>query len=176
MRFTVVEEVPVARPRLYRTMRDRVRDMLHLLDAVESLETLERVQEGPVLKLRSRWIGSANDAPMVIRPLLKPEYRTWLDRGHWDESKWTTQWEIEIPVLPGALTARGKNEFEEVDEETTIWRVNGEFTVHPDRLPPLIAPIARAAQGTLERFVIGVVEASMRNSIKIALRWLDENE
>ena len=150
--------------------------MLHLLDAVESLETLERVQDGPLLELRSRWVGSANDAPAVFRPLLKAEYRTWLDRGQWDESKWTTEWELEVPMLPGGVTARGRNTFEEVDEETTIWRVNGEFTVHPDQMPPMLSPIARAGQGALERFVVGIVEANMRNSVKLALRWLDENE
>lgn len=175
MRFTVVEEVPVAREKLYFAMRDHVREMLHLIDAVESVETLERVQEGPLLSLRSRWVGAVNDAPAVIRPLLKPEYRTWMDRGRWDASKFTTEWELEIPMLPGGVTARGKNQYEELDEETTIWRVNGEFTVHPDRLPAVIAPIARAAQGTVERFVVGAVEQSMRNSMKIAQRWLEDN-
>src|SRR5687768_17062450 len=116
---------------------------------VSSVVTESRVVEGPVVRLVNMWTGASDDVPAVIRPLVKPEHLTWVDRATWDESNYRTDWEITLSAVPEAVTARGFNTFLEEGGETII-QMNGEFVIHPDRVPGVPAFVARAAVPAFE--------------------------
>ena len=123
----------------------------------------ERVVEGDVVRLLNLWTVSSNDVPGPIRPLLKPENLTYLDRATWDAGRWRCDWEITLTALPEAVTARGFNTFLDEGGETVI-QMNGEFVIHPDRVPGVPTFVARAAAPALEKFVVGLLQPNLKKS------------
>ena len=141
---------------------------------VQSVVVQSRIEEGPLVRLVNLWAGAASDVPAVIRPLVKPELLTWVDRATWDSSKWRTDWDIQLNALADAVTARGFNTFLEEDGETII-QMQGEFVIHPDRVPGVPAFVARAAAPALERFVVGLLEPNLRRTNQSVRKYIEEH-
>lgn len=173
MQFNFMDEVPFPRDLVFTTHRDRLVEMVDYLPAVSAIESVERVVEGDVVRLLNRWTGSDDEVPGVIRPFLKTEYLTWLDRAVWDEGRWRVDWELELGVLPGAIEARGHSEYEDEGDDTVI-HMSGEFIVHTDRIPALPSALAGRSKPTIEKFVVGLVEPNLRRTNEGLARFLEE--
>jgi hypothetical protein len=174
VKFTLTDEIPFPRETVFRTHRDKLVEIVPYLPNVQSIVVESRVEQGPVVQLVNLWAGTADDVPAVIRPLIKPELLTWIDRATWDESKWRCDWDIQLTALPDAITARGYNLMREEDGETII-QMQGEFTIHPDRVPGVPAFVARAAAPTLERFVVGLLQPNLRKTNEAVKTWLRDH-
>lgn len=172
MKFQIVGEVPYPRELVFRTQRDRLHTMVDRMPNVSSIVTESRVEEGDIVSLVNIWTGSADDIPGVIRPLLKKEYLTWVDKARWDAGKWRCDWEITLGILSDAITAKGYNLFEDEGDETVI-RMFGEFEVHPDKVPGVPTLVARGAKGTLERFVVGLVEPNLKRTNQVVGEYIE---
>lgn len=172
MKFNLVDEVPWPRDVVFRTHRDKLVELVPYLGNVDSVEIRERREEGPVVRLLNHWSGSSSDVPAVIRPVLKPELLTWVDRATWDQSKWRCDWDITLNALPDAVTARGYNLFKDEGDATVI-QIQGEFIVHPDRIPGVPTLVAKTAQSAVERFVVGLLQPNLRASNRAVEQYLD---
>jgi len=173
MRFSLVDEIPHPRELVFRTHRDHLVDLVPYLDNVDRVVVASREEADGVVRLENHWTGSSRDVPAVIRPILKPEMLSWIDRATWDEGRWRCDWEITLNALPEAVTARGFNLFQDEGDETVI-QIQGEFVVHPDRVPGVPALVARRAQSTIERFVVSLLEPNLKQSNRAVERYLDE--
>ncbi len=173
MRFTLTDEIGFPLELVYDTHRDKLEDIIDYLPNVDRIEVLESQVEGEVTRFVKRWTGSSNDVPGVLRPIVKPEYLQWIDRATWDRSRFTTEWELELDFLKGAMSARGINHFIE-DGDVTIIEMEGEFNIHPERLSFVPGPIARKAAPALERFVVNLVKPNLRGTNQAVERYIEE--
>ena len=174
MRFNITDELPHPLDLVFEVHRDKLEELVEYLPNIESVETVSRVEEGSVTRLENHWTGASSDVPAVIRPLIKSEYLTWIDRAEWDAETHRCKWEITINALPGAITARGENAFREEDGETIV-DMTGEFIVHPERIPGVPAFVAKRAVPALEKFVVGLVQPNLRKSNAAVVEYIEDN-
>lgn len=174
MKFSLVDEIPHPRELVFHTHRDKLQELVEYLPNVSSVVTETRDVEGAVVKLLNIWTGTSDDVPAPLRSLIKPENLRWVDRAAWDEARWRCDWEITISALPEAVSARGFSTFLDEGGETVI-QINGEFVVHPERVPGLPTFVAKAAAPALERFVIGLIQPNLRRSNQAVAQYLDDH-
>lgn len=175
MRFTLTDEIGFPRDVVYAAVRDRVEELVDQLPNIDRIEVLERRIEGEVHHYVKRWTASASEVPALLRPAIKPEYLQWVDHATWDGAAYTTAWHHDLEFLRGALTARGLNRY--IDEgDVTLIELEGEFTIHPERLTFLPGPVARKIAPALERFVVELVKPNLRSTNQAIERWLEEQE
>lgn len=174
MKFSLTDEIPFPRDIVFATHRDKLLELVPYLPNVKSVVVRSRAVEDGVIKLVNVWTGTTDDVPTVIRSLIKPDMLTWVDTATWDEGRWRTDWDIDITALAGAVTARGYNTFREEDGETVL-HMQGEFTIHPEKVPGVPGFVARAAAPTLERFVVGLLEPNLRKTNQAVRRYIEDH-
>jgi len=174
VRFTITDELPYPLDLVFETHRDRLEELVDYLPNIDNVETRSRTEENGVVKLENLWTAAESDIPAPLRPLLKSEYLTWLDRAEWDENTHRCKWNIQLTVLPDAITAKGENSFREEDGETII-DMTGEFKVHPERIPGVPAFVAKRAAPALEKFIVGLLQPSLRKSNAAVVEYIDDN-
>lgn len=174
MRFTVTDEIGFPREVVYPAVRDRIEDLVDYLPNVDRIEVLEKHIEGPVHRFVKRWTASAQEVPVLLRPAIKPEYLQWVDHATWDGAAYTTEWHHDLVFLKGAMTARGLNRY--IDEgDVTVIELEGEITIHPERLAFLPGPVARKLAPAIERFVVEVIKPNLRSTNQAIEAWLEEH-
>ena len=174
MKFSLVDEIPYPRERVFRTHRDSLLDLVSYLPNVEGVDITSREVDGDVVRLVNHWTGASSDVPRMLRPIIKPELLTWIDRASWDQGRWRCDWQITLNAIPEAVTARGYNVFLDEDDETVI-QMQGEFIIHPDRIRGVPTLVARRAAPALERFVVGLLQPNMRQINEAVLEYIEEN-
>lgn len=174
MKFSLVDEIPHPRTVVFSTHRDKLIDLVPYLLQIESIQCESRTEEGAMIRMINHWQASAEDIPAPIRPFLKPERLSWVDRAAWDGAKWRCDWEITISALPEAVTARGSSIFLAEGEETIV-QMTGEFLIHPDRIPGVPTFVAKATAPTLERFIVGLLQPNLRRSNQAVRQYIEDH-
>lgn len=174
MKFSLTDEIPHPLDLVFKTHRD------HLLDFVDHLPNVARIQilkadwEGNVLHSQKLWTGSDAGIPGIVRPMIKPEMLTWKDTATWDGDRHQVDWHLDLNVLPGALSARGTNRFEDAGQDTVI-HIEGEFTLIPEKVTMVPTALVRRLAPLLERFVVGQVTPNYRTTNEAVARYIEEN-
>jgi hypothetical protein len=177
MKFHWTDEVPVPLPDLWEARRDRVFDLVPHMKNVIRIERrgTERHANG-VVQTHHRWYGSPEEIPLIFRPIIPAEMLWWTEHTHWNPSNFTCTWTIDLPALPEVVTAKGINRYE-ADGKTTRVDMQGEFTVHADRLPPVpgVPPIlVRQAAPRLETWVVKLLEPNLKEANRAVERFLSQ--
>lgn len=174
MKFDLIDEIPFPRDVVFATQRDKLPELVPYMPNVESIVVEKREVDGPQVKLLNLWKGNADDIPKVIAPLIKSDMMQWYDKATWDEATHICHWEIEINVMPGAISAKGTTEFDEEGDETVV-RIAGEFIVHPDKIP-LPGFVARRAAPTIEKFVVNLIKPNLKETNKVVARYIADHQ
>lgn len=171
MKFTVIDELPFPLDQVYGAHRDKLPDMVPFMPNVDKIEVKERVEDGDVVRLVNIWHASNTDVPALARPFITADLLRWTDRATWDEGEYTTEWDIELGFLPGAITCRGQNTFEEFDGITRI-TMEGELIIDGTKIPGVPRMLAGKIGSAVEKFAVNLVEPNMRETNKIVARYL----
>ena len=174
MKFSLTDEIPHPRPLVFATHRDKLVDLVEYLPNVDKVVVESRKVEGPVVHLLNRWHVASSDVPGPVRPFLKPDHLQYLDKAKWDESTWRCEWEITLPSLPDAITARGTSTFLAEGDET-VFQLHGEFLIHPDRIPGVPTFVARTAAPSIEKFVVGLLQPNLKKSSQAVRQYIDDH-
>jgi nitrogen fixation protein len=174
VKFTITEEIAHPRERVFRTQRDRLVELVPYIPNVENVVVEETEVTGSVVRFLNRWTVASTDIPSTIKGFLKPEHLTYLDRAKWDESSWRCEWELIITALPDAVTARGITSFADEGDETIV-RLDGEFLIHPDRVPGVPAFLARTLAPSLERWVVGLLQPNLKKTAAAVGQFIDDH-
>jgi hypothetical protein len=174
MKFSLVDEIPHPRALVFATHRDRLVDVVKYMPNVAGVVTESRIEEGDLVHLVNRWTGASTEIPAPLRPLVKPELLTWVDRATWDQARWKTQWSITLDAVADAISAHGENTFLDEGPDTVV-QMNGEFVVHPERIRGVPSFVARSAAPALERFVVGLLQPNLKRSNAAVRQYLDDN-
>jgi hypothetical protein len=175
MDFCIVDNIPHPRPLVFATHRDKVVEMVPYLPNVKSVVIEKNDVDGPVTNQLYRWIGESHDVPRLLRPLIKTEFLSWLDKSIWYQDEWRCEWELELSVLPNAISARGYNIFLE-DGDDTIVQMNGQFTIHPERITGVPTFVARRIAPAVEKFIVSLLEPNMRESNKAVFQYIQDQD
>ncbi len=174
MKFNFVDEIPHPRSVVFSTHRDRLQELVPYLGNIDRIETPVREDDGPTVHFENVWYGSSDDVPAVVRHILTPELLKWVDRATWNAKTWRCDWDIQLHALPGAITAKGTNRFRDEGDDTVI-ETNGEFTIHPDRLPGVPTFAARRAAPVLERFVLSLLQPNLKGSNRAVTAYIEDH-
>jgi hypothetical protein len=175
MKFTVNDEIAFPLDLVFPTYRDKLHEMLDYMDNVDKIEVKSREESGDVVKLLNHWHGSASDIPAPLRPVIKPDSLSWLDKATWDTARHRVDWEITLPALPEAVTAKGFTMYKE-DGDVTLVQISGEFLIHPDKVPGVPTFVAKRLAPTLEKFVIGLLQPNLKKSNQAVEEYLEDQE
>jgi hypothetical protein len=174
MKFNLIDEVPFPRDVVFPVLRDKLHDLTAYLPNVDRIVTESREVDGDVVNLFNVWYGASDEIPGILRPFIKTDFLKWTDKARWDQGNWCVDWEIDLSIIPGAISAKGHNEYDDEGDETVI-RMQGEFVVHPERIPAIPTAIGRASASTLERWVIGLVEPNLRKTNQVVADYLEDH-
>ena len=177
MNFQWTDTLEHPRPNVWETRRDRIFDLVPHMKNVIRIERRgsERHADG-IVTTHHRWYGSQEEVPILFRPIIPPEMLWWTEHTRWDPATFTCTWNIDLPVLPEVVTARGVNRYE-ADGKKTIVHMEGEFTVHPDKLPPVPGVpqlLVRQAAPRLEAWVVHLLEPNLKEANRAVERFLSE--
>jgi hypothetical protein len=174
VKFTITEEIAHPRERVFRTQRDRLVELVPYIPNVEKVVVEETHVEGTSVRFLNRWTVASADIPTAVKGFLKPEHLTYIDRAKWDEATWRCEWELVITALPDAVTARGITSFTD-EGDATIVRLDGEFIIHPDRVPGVPGFLARTIAPSLEKFVVGLLQPNLKKTAHAVGQFIDDH-
>ena len=99
-------------PRLvWETVRDRLHELVPLLNDVESVEVAERVDEPDgTVRLVNLW-KARPQVPAVLAPLITPAMLAWTDRAVWMPEVSECCWQIETHFLPDRTHCAGTTRY-----------------------------------------------------------------
>src|SRR4051794_28303534 len=94
------------------TIRDRMPELVPMLDDVASITVVERYDEGDgTVRLVNEWQVQVT-LPIALRSVIKPEHLGWTDRAVWDAAARECRWSIEPFFLPEAVRCAGTTLYE----------------------------------------------------------------
>ncbi len=174
MKFNLTDEIAFPRDEVFTTHRDRLVELVEYLPNVDAVDIESREEADGVVKLVNRWKGASSDVPAPLRPVIKPEMLTWIDRASWDGERYRCDWNITLTALPDAVTAKGFNLFLDEGDETVV-QMSGEFIIHPDKVPGMPSFMAKRLAPTLEKFVVGLLQPNLKRSNKAVEEYLEDH-
>ena len=139
---------------------------------VEGVEILAREESPPLVTLRNRWQGAQTDIPSVVRPFVKKDLASWLDRATWNEETLTCQWEIEAVTGRDCFHCRGETTITP-DGDGCTFALQGEMTIDPNHVPGIPRFLARKVHGPLERFIARAISPNLTSVASAVQRYLD---
>jgi hypothetical protein len=151
------DRIAFPRDLVYRTYRDRLRDLVPYLPNVGSIEVTERREEGETIHVVNRWRAKA-EIPAVARGVLSPDMLAWDDRATW--TPWTTDWRTTMLAVSDAVDCHGRNEFVEEDGATVI-RIRGDLHVDLRQFRGVPRLLAGTIGPVVEKFVVAMITPNL---------------
>jgi hypothetical protein len=148
---------------VWKTMRDRLPEMVPYLDNVASITQVQR-QPGKAgsVQLVNLWKADVK-IPAAIQSIIDVPNLSWLDRAEWLESRSECRWSIEPQFLPGSIRCAGSTHFEPaLGGGGTRITFEGELEVSADRISGLPGFAQTAASHVMEALVISLVPKNFR--------------
>ncbi len=158
---------------VYHTYRDRLPELVEMLDNIESMMELERREEGDTTHLLNEW-KAQGEIPKIAQRWIKPEMLRWKDRATWHAQEWTVDWAFEMAFLTDRVTVQGKSFYRELGPSRTSLELRGELNIDAMGLPGMPRLIARKAGPVVERFVLALVQPNLVKTAQALQRFLDE--
>lgn len=173
MKFQVKDTIPFPRDLVYTTTRDKLPELARYLTEIESVTMQTRSEEGDVVKMVNLWKGKA-EIPKIAQSYIRPEMLQWTDYATWTASKNTCDWNMVIGFFPEAITARGTNTWV-VDGNQTTAIIDGEFIVHPDKVPGVPRLMQKAVAEVVERLVVNLIKPNLSKTNEGVTAYLKAN-
>ncbi|MBW3579201.1 MAG: hypothetical protein KY462_15990 [Actinobacteria bacterium] len=173
-RTLVVLRQPVGA--VWTTMRDRLPELVPMIDDVDQITTLEREElTDDRTRLVNEW-QVRQRIPELLRGALPQGELGWIDRNIWDDDSHLCTWQIEPFVLPGAIRCEGSTSYESAMAGRGC-RVlfEGSFDLSDDALSALAAPLRRPATRFVETIVTTLIPRNTRSLLEAAAQRASED-
>jgi hypothetical protein len=159
-RSLVVLKRPVQE--LWTNMRDRLPELAAGIVDVESVQQLERRDDGDgIVRITNRW-RSSQTIPPLVRPILRTDQASWVDRNAWDIRTLTCAWSIEPDFLAEYLSCTGETTFAEtMAGRGTRVTFAGTLELKPGLMEAL-GSLAAIGPGFIESIVTSAIPRNLR--------------
>ncbi len=158
---------------VYRTYRDRLPELVEMLDNIESMQELERREEGDITHLLNEW-KAEGEIPGIAQRWITPDMLRWKDYASWHPQTWTVNWRFEMAFMKDRVTVGGTNRFVELGPRSTRLELRGELKIDTAGLPGLPRILSKRAGPVVERFVLALVQPNLVKTAHALQRFLDE--
>ncbi len=141
------------REAVFRAFRDDLTAFVEYLPSVRRIEIVERIEDGPIVRLHNLWHGGA-ELPEGLADRLDDRFLSWDDHAVWDTRTFSCEWSIVPHALRGAVRCQGRNDFIDLGGTRTRLEITGELAIVLERVrvPSFLAgSLARRAESFLAR-------------------------
>ena len=174
MQFKFDELIKHPLSRVYPVMRDNMVDVVPYLPNVESIDVVEREENGEgKLRLLNRWQGKSGAIPRLVRRFVTAEMRVWEDDANWFDAEHKVEWTFFTKSFDGLYECSGVNSFHVEDEHTTRVVIQGTLDVYPERLKAVPKVLARKARPKVEQFLIKMITPNLAELPQAVQTYLD---
>ncbi len=158
---------------VYHTYRDRLPELVEMLENIESMKELERRVEGSTTHLLNEW-KAQGEIPKIAQKWIKPEMLRWKDYASWHAEEWSVDWRFEMAFMTDRVKVAGKSHYIELGPNRTELRLRGNLSIDAYGMPGMPRLIARKAGPVVERFVLALVQPNLTRTALALQRFLDE--
>ena len=161
--FRSVIIVKHPREQVWTTIRDRLPEVVPLLDDIRGVSVQER-QEGPGGSVRLVNVWHAQ--PILPAPLasaIDPDLLAWTDRAEWNAGDYVCHWRIEPHFFPDRTQCAGRTHYETaIGGRGTRITFEGELAVDARALPHVPTALGATVSAGIESFVTTLVPKNFR--------------
>ena len=158
---------------IFHTYRDRLAELVVMLENIESMEELERREEGETIHLLNEW-KAEGEIPGVAKRWIKPEMLRWKDHASWHHDRWMVDWRFEMAFMKDRVRVGGTNRFVELGPNRTRLELRGALNIDTAGLPGLPRILSKRAGPVVERFVLALVQPNLVKTAQALQQFLDE--
>jgi len=156
-------------------MRDKLPELVPFLADVESIEEVEREDQGPGrVRLLNIWQAEKEAAPKVVRPFLTRKVLRWKDHAEWNEKDRTVNWSFETIKFDKLFKCAGQNRFKRTSQGHTRLIIRGDLEIYPQHVPGVPRFLAKRIKPKIERFIIKLVGTNLASLAKGIQDFLDQ--
>jgi hypothetical protein len=154
---------------VWKTVRDRLPELVQFVDDLESVTVIQRDVPGQGrVRLLNQWRTRQN-VPALLQPKLGAAAIGWLDRNEWDEATRRCNWQIEPNVLGDHISCRGMTSYEPaIAGRGTRVTFEGVFDLSPSALRSVAGPFERPLTAFVESIVTTMVPKNFRRILEAA--------
>ncbi len=157
------------------TIRDRLPELVPLLDDVKQITVLERVEkvEGGIY-LVNLW-RTEPQLPALLASEIKPEMMAWIDQADWQSASYECQWRIEPKFLPEVTTCSGLTIYQPaMGGRGTRITFKGALDLNSRNLSGVPSFVGDTLLKGVESFATSLIPKNFRKLTEAASRFLDE--
>jgi hypothetical protein len=157
------------------TIRDRMPELVPMLDDVASIAVVERHENGDgTVRLVNEWRACVN-IPAALRSMIKPEMLGWTDRAIWDDAVHKCCWSIEPFFLPAAVRCAGATLYEPaIGGRGTRITFTGTIDIDTARLGTIPAALGLPVATAVEMLVTTIIPKNFRKTTEALAKLLSE--
>lgn len=162
-------------PELWQTVRDRLPELVPMIEDIDRIAVLERedVGDGRV-RLVNEWWASQRIPELVARAIDVSQIG-WIDRCVWDGNDHVGRWVIEPLVLADAITCHGTTSYESAMGGRGVRvTVEGSFDVDLSTFAGLSRSLQRPIASFVESIATTMIPRSTRTVVRAAAATLTE--
>jgi hypothetical protein len=150
-------------------MRDHLIDFAGRISDIDQIRQVSRTQasDGNV-HIVNEW-RVRQQVPAIIRPILKTNELSWIDRNTWDASTHTCSWTIEPGFLTEHVACSGKTFFAPaMGGQGARVTFEGELDLKPGVLSGSLGSVDKLLSGFLESIVTTIIPRNLRSVVEAA--------
>jgi hypothetical protein len=174
MKIKSVSMLKHQRNDVWTTVRDRLAEIVPLIDDIESVTTQAREegQDGAV-RLVNIWKAKPK-LPAIAADYLKPDMLAWTDRAEYRRPTFECVWRIEPHFLPDRIKCSGVTRYEQaMGGRGTRVTFEGDLDLLLHNLPGVPVILEGPLSKTIEAFVSSLVPKNFRKLIDAVGQFLE---
>lgn len=163
-------------PLMWRTVRDRLPDLVPRIDDVDRITVLEREESDGDVHLVNEWWASQRVPEPIGRALGISEIG-WIDRCEWTATDLVARWTIQPHVLREHITCQGTTSYEPAMGGRGVRvTVEGTFDLAPGALSGLASALERPVGAFVGSVVSTMIPRSTRKVVEAAAELVGEEQ
>ncbi len=166
--------IPFPRPLVYSTYRDKLVELVPYLPNVRRVDVLARRQEGGLIHFVNEWHGGG-EIPVMARAFLSEAMLSWTDLATWNESEFTSEWQIKTHAFTEAVRCIGVHRFKATDSSTLI-ESRGELAIDAKELKGVPQLLAGRVGHIVEDFLSQKIAPNLLQVGEGVRQYLERNQ
>ncbi|MFH1132273.1 MAG: hypothetical protein V1754_13125 [Pseudomonadota bacterium] len=158
---------------VFETLRDKNPELVAFMPNIESCKVLSREEKPPVVHLRSRWQGTNDDVPKLLRPFVSRDLAAWLDKAEWDEKTLVCTWAVESVIAKNVFDCKGTTTISDEGDGTSLFVMDAELHIHTDKVPGVPKFLANKVRAPLEKFIANALSPNLTSISNAVQKYLD---
>lgn len=162
---------------VWSTIRDRLPELVLLLDDIESVTVVERHDEDDgTVRLVNLWKAKPQ-IPSMLSSAINPAMFAWTDHARWLPASRECHWRIEPKFLASNARCTGATRYEAaLGGKGTKITFSGEFDIAAHKFAGVPSFLDGTISKAIESFVTSLIPRNFRKLTQVTGAFLDDNK